>query len=235
MSEALYKFGGLRFWNEREIMLREQATSRLADTVRRTLLGVNRAWAFQRIEGPLITPQAYISEAYTGDDIWMLQAGLGEGGASMRPETTASSYVAARRLLETHAEKLPLCVWQSGKSFRREQNDGASASKLRFYEFYQLEFQCIHAIDTKADLRTPIIAAIGNEIASIVNRPSRVVASDRLPAYSEITEDIEVERFNGRWTEMCSISTRTDFAGARVLEIAIGLDRLVSVCGETHP
>ncbi|MFX8727570.1 hypothetical protein ABTM60_20000, partial [Acinetobacter baumannii] len=64
---------------------------------------------------------------------------------------------------------------------------------------------------------------------------------DRLPAYAEVTMDIEVD--NGdKWMEICSISRRTDFPGRfrvdgrngrarecdiRVLEIAIGLDRCI--------
>lgn len=67
------------------------------------------------------------------------------------------------------------------------------------------------------------------------------MSSDRLPAYSEVTTDIEVN--NGdNWMEVCSISRRTDFPqryrsqakkGAAVdhdvlvLEIAIGLDRCI--------
>ena len=78
-------------------------------------------------------------------------------------------------------------------------------------------------------------------IEAMVGLPTRLVASDRLPAYSQVTTDVEVD--NGdKWMEVCSISRRTDFpqaarfatkgGGAReveilVLEIAIGLDRCV--------
>ena len=73
-----------------------------------------------------------------------------------------------------------------------------------------------------------------------LNLPARVVISDRLPSYSEITMDIEVH--NGyQWMEVCSTSRRKDFPqklvvsgkkgntekDALVLEIAIGLDRLL--------
>jgi glycyl-tRNA synthetase len=73
----------------------------------------------------------------------------------------------------------------------------------------------------------------------MVNLPTRIVPSDRLPAYSEVTMDVEVN--NGdKWMEVCSISRRTDFPiryrsvnrkqeerehDVFVLEIAIGLDR----------
>ena len=232
MSEAHYKFGGLRFWNEREIMLRDHATARLAHVIQTTLRDVNKAWSFQRVEGPILTPRARISSAYDGDDVWLLQASLGDGEAVLRPETTPSSYICAEHLIKSGAEKMPLCVWQSGKSFRRETNDGASASKLRFYEFYQLEFQCIYAPNTKADYRHAVRHAVEREIGALTGKPTRIVTSDRLPTYSQITEDVEVLRPGSSWTEMCSISTRTDFENAIVLEVAIGLDRLVSVMGE---
>lgn len=67
-----------------------------------------------------------------------------------------------------------------------------------------------------------------DKISWITDREARIVPSDRLPGYSLHTDDIEVN-FNGRWTEVASISTRTDFEGAQVLEIAIGIDRLVDV------
>ena len=82
----------------------------------------------------------------------------------------------------------------------------------------------------------------------MIKKPTRIVESDRLPSYSEITMDIEAhtEAFvfapeNDRWMEVCSISRRTDFPQKAkfqtkkgtvekdllVLEIAIGLDRCV--------
>lgn len=233
MSEALYKLGGLRFWNEREILLREQATTRLAMFVREKLLSINLAWQFQRVEGPLLMPRSYISPSYDADDIFMLSAKLGEDDAALRPETTASSYLYAKYLLKSGTAKLPLCVWQSGKSFRREQNDGASASKLRYNEFYQLEFQCIYKTDTKADYRAHIIGSLASELLAILVLPTRAVPSDRLPAYSTKTDDIEARKYD-KWHEIASISTRTDFSDdCLVLELAIGTDRLIALSGET--
>jgi len=55
-------------------------------------------------------------------------------------------------------------MWQVGKSFRRELTDGATAAKLRFLEFTQLEFQCIYSSNTKADYREPLIDLVQTEI-----------------------------------------------------------------------
>lgn len=233
MSEALYGFGGLQFWTEREIMLRAQIIARMSSLVMSTLHDINRRWSFARVDGPIITPARHINDAYDGDDVWVLNALLGGSHPALRPETTASSYVYADYLIKSGKEALPLCVWQAGKSFRRETNDGASAAKLRFNEFYQLEFQCIYALDTKADYRNAIERVIAGEItrlvaAGVTTGAARLVESDRVPSYSRITRDVEC-MYKGRWTEMCSISTRTDFKDAEVLEIALGLDRIVKV------
>lgn len=230
MSSAHYLFGGLRFWSEREIEWREVAIRSLYLAVSDALRRINPAWQFHRIEGPVLTPRKYISPAYNHDDIWLQQAKLGEDEIALRPETTASSYVVAKHLLKTvKGCRAPLCVWQAGKSFRREINDGASAAKLRFNEFWQVEFQAIYARDTKADYRGPVILAVAQEIARLGGQQSRIVPSDRLPAYSLKTDDVELHH-RGDFREMCSISTRNDFSEQHyVLEVAAGLDRIVSV------
>jgi glycyl-tRNA synthetase len=85
----------------------------------------------------------------------------------------------------------------------------------------------------------PFVSALRRMIASLIHLPTRVVPSDRLPVYSEVTMDVEVD--NGdKWMEVCSISRHTDFPyryrsqpreaaavdhNVLVLEIAIGLDR----------
>lgn len=232
MSIDLYPVGGLRFWSEAEIEIRDAAVQRLQRTLRDALSGLNRAWAFHRTEGPTIAPRSEISAAYDSDDLWMLQAGIAGGEAAMRAETTATSYAYARHLLKT-GHRMPLCVWQAGKSYRRETNDGASPAKLRFLEFWQLEFQCLYAVGTKADYRAAALPALAAEAAWIVGSETRVVPSDRLPAYSEETLDIEAWcATKDRWFEIASVSIRTDFApDVRVLEAAFGLDRLVELRG----
>lgn len=232
MSFALYPTGQLRFWTEREIALREGLIHRLFHAVKAPLQTLNKAWRFERVEGPLLTPKAYISSAYTADDVWMTNGIIDAEPVAMRAETTASSYLYAQHLMSQAggSNKLPLCVWQAGKSFRREDSDGASASRLRFFEFYQLEFQCIYSTSTGADYVKPVTTSILKEIELMTGWEARLIPSERLPSYSDATFDVEVD-FNGHWREMCSISQRTDFDNAKVLEVAVGLDRLVSVIG----
>jgi glycyl-tRNA synthetase len=204
---------------------------RLFYAIKNPLLRLNKAWRFERTEGPLLTPVAYLNSEYTDKDVWATNGIIAGASVVMRAETTASSYLYARYLLSQAGGniKLPLCVWQTGKSFRREDGDGASASRLRFFEFYQAEFQCIYSKTTRADYFTPVIDSLLNEIKLITGCETRQITSDRLPAYSENTIDIEV-LVGDKWREMCSISKRSDFSDANyVLEAAVGLNRLISV------
>jgi glycyl-tRNA synthetase len=228
MSEAFFGLGGLRFWNETEIDLREAFQARAVAVIKRNLIDINQAWRFARCEGPIMHPRSSIDAAYGDDDIFETNHISGEGRLCLRPETTPSSYAYAKFI----GGKMPLCVWQSGISSRRETNDGASAAKLRFNNFWQLEFQCIYRADTKADYRAAVMPAICLEIERATMRKTRIVQSDRMPRYSESTLDIEADH-NGKWREMASCSIRTDFADdMRVCEIAIGLCRVATLAGE---
>lgn len=225
MSEALYEFGGLRFWTEEEIELREMFAARAISVVKKTLLDMNPAWSFAQMEGPILTPRAIISPEYNDNDLFVTNHEAGGEFLCLRPETTQSSYAYARFL----NRKLPLCVYQKGKSFRRELNDGATAAKLRFNEFWQLEFQCIYSASTKADYREALKNHIANEISRFIRSPVCIDVSDRLPVYSESTIDIEAYS-NDKFLEMASCSIRNDFSeDTKVCEIAIGLDRVATL------
>ena len=190
-----------------------------------TLYKINSAWRVYRTEGPWLTPASMIGNAYTDDDVFVTNHTAGDSKLCLRAETTASTYAAARQI----GGKLPLCMWQVGKSFRRELTDGATAAKLRFLGFTQLEFQCIYSSNTKAGYREPLIDLVQTEIGRFSGLPTRVIPSDRLPPYAESTMDIEVG-VKDRWTEMTSCSIRTDYkSDCQVAEIAIGLDRVVAV------
>jgi glycyl-tRNA synthetase len=228
MSSAFYDIESLRFYDESEIELRDLMIHRISNNVKRTLMTVNPAWKFYRVEGPLLTPRTYVSSSYDEDDIFITQVEKASSKLVLRPETTISSYMFARKMYTS--SKLPLCVWQTGKSFRVEKSDGATAAKLRFHEFYQLEFQCIYSIGTKADYRKYLMDIVSKDISMFLfGEKIRYIKSDRLPSYSESTLDIEVP-FKDEWKEVASCSIRTDFSeDTRVAEIAIGLDRLIEI------
>lgn len=228
MTKALYGLESLRFYDESEIELREMMVQRLSSVARRTLQSVNPAWKFKRVEGPLLTPRNFVSDSYDENDIFVTQVEKANQKLVLRPETTKSSYLFAEEGFDK--KKLPLCVWQIGKSFRVEKSDGATAAKLRFNEFYQLEFQCIYSEGTMADYRSYLMDAVSKEISMFLFAEAvRYVESDRLPSYSRSTLDIEVP-YNNEWKEVASCSLRTDFKpGTEVCEIAIGIDRLIEI------
>lgn len=230
--QPLYNVNGLVFWNEQEIRFRNYAVDYLATGIRDALLAVNPAWRTVQVEAPLLTPRGLLSDNYGPGDMF---ADLSGSGLALRPETTPGSYAAARHMLDTHSGvKPPMCVWQWGKSFRREQDQPYSHMRLK--EFYQAEWQCIYTSDTKADYHAEVIEPVGKMIAALTGHFARVAPSDRLPAYSQKTIDVEIKT-PSKWMEVCSISLRTDFpgkyrAGSKerdllVVEIAVGLDRLI--------
>lgn len=241
MSEALYDFGGLRFWRESEVIARDRITAQIAETVQRELRAVNQGWAFERVETPLIIPRSALNPAYTGDDAFFLQDPMGDQQMVLRAETTDGSYRMAEHILRTTKTKPPLGVWQLGQSFRRELSDGANAANLRLNAFYQLEFQLVYGADTMFDYGTMLRDKLRTLVQSITGLETRLVPSDRLPPYAEETIDIEVfwhapTKAEPEWKEVCSTSRRTDFPqlpdfkkGLKLFEVAFGLDRLVMV------
>jgi glycyl-tRNA synthetase len=233
MSEALFKLSGLRFWHESELELRGAFQARLASAVRRTLFDINPSWKIARCEGPILHPRSKINASYDDSDIFVTNDIRGGEALCLRAETTESSYTYARWLQKTHNAKLPLCVWQSGISSRRETNDGASAPKLRFNNFWQLEFQCIYPASWSGGCpRDKLMEVVATEIRRFTGADTQQILSDRLPSYSESTIDIEALH-NGKWREMASCSIRNDYsADTKVCEIAIGLCRVATLAGE---
>lgn len=238
---SILNVNSLVHWEEREILRREEFIRHFSQAVFSFLHSVNPAWDMRRVEAPTLIPRQMISDAYDNRDIWVQQQLSGnDTELVLRPETTPSTYIYMRHLLDNHSGvRLPLCVWQAGRSYRREQEQ--TTAHMRLKEFWQMEFQAAFTADTGMDYHTACLEPVRKMIASVINLPTRIVASDRLPSYSEITMDVEVD--NGfKWMEVCSISLRTDFPGKfvsrskagqprehaiKVLEIAIGLDRCV--------
>lgn len=238
MNSKIYNTNGLVFWTEEEINLRRHFELTLKNEIYNVLRKANQAWVFHHIEAPLLTPKDIVNPNYTNADIWVQEKIDATDDLVLRPETTPGSYKYAQHILDSYLGQPPFCVWQSGKSFRREQDQ--VSKNMRLKEFYQQEFQCIFTADTLNDYHMLILEPVKKIIQKLLSLPTRIVDSDRLPSYSLKTVDVEVD--NGdKWMEVCSISKRTDFPQTAkfqtkkgmvekdllVLEIAIGLDRLV--------
>jgi glycyl-tRNA synthetase len=225
--ENLYNSNGLVFWFEEEIRIREMLKQHFVAAVSSNLKIQNRGFEILQVEAPLITPRRLINANYTALDVYELDEvdQFAENAELvLRPETTMGSYKALEYLLNTHNDrkiKLPLCVWQHGKSFRREQDQPTKFMRLK--EFYQLEFQIAYSASTANDYSVSLIPAVQQAISEMIG-PCRIEPSDRLPDYSESTTDIIC---NTNDMEVCSISKRKDFPDAKILEVAIGTDRCV--------
>jgi glycyl-tRNA synthetase len=218
MKEALYDRNGLIFWTEEEIQAREMMTDYFVAQMKLALKSQNAAFEFVRVEAPILTPNDRINPNYTDDDVFRI------GDLTMRPETTMGTYAYIPVLLNKHDKpkfRLPLVVWQIGKSFRNEQDQPTKFMRLK--EFYQLEFQIVYSHTTENDYSKKLIPAVRSMIEDMIG-PCYVEESDRLPSYSEETTDV-VCTFNDM--EVCSISKRTDCPEGKVLEVAIGMDRCV--------
>ena len=238
--QSNYNINGLVTWNEDEIEARNFFLKQITLKVKELLLESNKSWSFARIESPLLTPSELINPNYTDEDVYRVSPTL-----TLRPETTIGSYEYARKIVEDKINILPMVVYQSGKSFRQEQNQ--TLKNVRLKEFYQLEFQCLYSEGTLNDYQNLVTEPLAVLVKKLLGKAVRVVESDRLPSYSKKTMDIEVETPH-KWLEVCSISVRNDFTtpakfhtkagitqkSVEVLEIAFGLDRLVSIWNEGH-
>jgi glycyl-tRNA synthetase len=239
-----FDINGLVVWTEEEIARRQYLKAFLALRVRDALRATNPAWSMTEVETPVLMPTTEVNPQYIQEDVFLTRA---DRSLALRPETTAGSYFVARKMLEQNRARPPFVVWQAGQSFRQEQDQPRKF--LRLKAFYQQEFQCIYTADTANDYHEAILPAIETAIRDATALETRIVPSDRLPSYSTRTSDVEVF-WNARWTEMASISTRTDFgtryavtlrSGALkeidllVLEIALGLDRLTVVSLNRDP
>lgn len=216
--ENLYDKNGLIFWNSQEIKLRRMFEDLFSDTILNELRKQNSAFNSIQVEAPLLTPVEFVNPNYTKDDIFIID------DLALRPETTMGSYAWAKHILSTYNEikqRVPVIVWQHGKSFRREQDQ--VTKNMRLKEFYQLEFQIIYSTNTSNDYSTKLYPAVLKVISDMIGE-CRIEASDRIPDYSLETIDIVCNKNN---MEVCSMSKRKDFEGYNVIEIAIGTDRCI--------
>lgn len=227
--KSLYNINSLVTYDEWEIKTRQYLIDMVSMRVKQILRKQNKAWQFFQIESPSLIPRSFISQNYTSEDMFMVDEQL-----CLKPETTPASFCAAKEILRQQEALPPLCVWQHSKSYRREQDQ--SMVHMRLKEFYHLEYQCIYTKSTKNNYQESCIEEIAQMFLDILHLPTRIVVSDRLPAYSMKTLDIEVQN-NHKWMEVCSVSLRKDFVCEHpinnqypeywVLEIATSTDRLL--------
>ena len=216
--EHLYEKNGLIFWTQEEIKLRRMLEEYFSSEILRSLRKQNAAFSMTQVEAPLLTPIELINKNYTAENIYVLD------DLALRPETTMGSFEFAKWLLNTHNEikqRVPIVVFQHGKSFRREQDQPTKFMRLK--EFYQLEYQIIFSPTTAADYTVNLYPDVLKAVSDMIGE-CKLEPSERLPDYSESTMDIVCLKSE---MEVCSMSKRKDFEGYKVIEIAIGTDRCI--------
>lgn len=216
----LYNKNGLVFFSQREIEYRQMCEQVISNAIIDNLRSQNRSFDMLKIEAPLFTPTDLINPNYTIDDYYNLWE------ISLRPETTMGSYAYAKEILQWGYDDIkyraPIIIYQHWKSFRKEQDQPTKFMRLK--EFYQLEFQIIFSESTASDYSEFLFPIVCDTISEILVLQCRMEPSDRLPSYSEKTIDIICEEND---MEVCSMSIRNDFPWYKVIEIAIGTDRLI--------
>lgn len=152
--KSLFDKNGLMFWTEKEFRLRERFRDYFVEQMRDALLATNPAWRMMMVEAPLLMPKELVNPNYTAADMFVVE------DLVLRPETTPGTYRFVRSLFDNSNSGVrpPICVWQAGKSFRREQDQPQKYMRLK--EFYQLEFQCIYTSDTANDYHAALLEPV---------------------------------------------------------------------------
>lgn len=228
---------GLVYYSEQDLINRQFLIDDISNRIKTTFKKANRAIDFIRIETPCLVPQTIIAEHLDAQfPLWSAVSTSDSEKLWLRPESTKGTYQMFDVLFPQDSEfkkNLPVCLWQSGLSFRVEQDK--TFRHLRFKQFYQLEFQIAYSETTKADYH--LIAADTMHKFLLDRFPSMFVAreylkDDELPFYSKTTADLYLSQENERW-EVIAISNRTDFK-VPIIEISCGLDRLTYLLGSNR-
>lgn len=230
---------GLIYYSEADIETREFLIRLISRELRSAMRELNRGIDFVRIETPCLIPQEIAQPHIDAQfPLWKVsdqseQPDAIETDLWLRPESTHCTYAMFRELYPESLrlkKVLPLCLWQSGLSFRVEQDK--PFRNLRFKQFYQLEFQLAYAKGTKADYHAHAVESVMTKILGVlfprwgndeIYEVSLVEYENEIPFYSEKTTDLYVLDH-----EVVAISNRTDFEYP-ILEISCGLDRLLAL------
>jgi len=224
---------GLICYTESDINAREYLIRIISSRLQDSMKNINRKIEFMRVETPSLVPCSIVSAHQEANfSTWQVNNSNSKDIFALRPESTAGTFMMFEHLFPQEnilVKRLPLCLWQSGLSFRVEQDK--SFSNLRFKQFYQIEFQLAYSEGTKADYHTHAVESIMNilEFLFPLYKKEKSLYSvdlvefpEEMPFYSEKTTDIYLAD-----VEVVAVSTRTDFRYP-VIEISCGLDRLLA-------
>ena len=85
----------LVFWEEEQIIKRNQLIDTLSSNINIFLRQQNRAFKMLRIEAPLLTPHQFLNKNYGKEDVFFIE----DHDFLLRPETTPGSYEYAKHIM----------------------------------------------------------------------------------------------------------------------------------------
>ena len=212
---------GLVYYTADDIRIRDFLVSEISEKLKASFKQLNRAIDFVRVETPCLVPQSIVQDHLNDDfELWKIE----KEDLYLRPESTKGTFLMfpvvcpqAKQL----AKSLPLCLWQTGLSFRAEQDK--TFANLRFKQFYQLEFQLAYHDGTMADYHACAVESIQKILHHLFPQKNVTTENPSPPFYSRKTTDVYLHE-----KEAVAISNRTDFKYP-ILEVSCGLDRLTAI------
>ena len=105
----LTNVNGLLSLSQNELIDQAYIKQSVIYNIQQILLKQNRGWLFEEIEGTSLIPDNLISDAYSDDDYFQVTDDL-----SLKPETTALSYLRAKELFFT-----PITKFSHGKAHKQ--------------------------------------------------------------------------------------------------------------------
>lgn len=217
---------GFVFYNSSDIKARGIIIDMFTETLEKRLTTLNPAVRFIQVETPISTPESMLRKhEETGFELVPVE--YHKGSMYLRPETTAGTLHMLEHLYplkKQFKKRLPLVLFQHGKSFRNEQ--ARPFGELRFREFYQLEYQLVAAEDSMAPYFETIVDAVTAAVDQACNKETTGTVVEDLAHYAKRTTDIHIDTY-----EVAAVSERNDMEGYLVFEASIGLDRVTALRG----
>lgn len=185
------------------------------------------------IRGPTMIPSVYLVQsghkANFGDQLFQVGSHI-----NLRPETAQtifSNYKVLRRQLKGN----PLVIAQVGLAYRDQKTTRTGPMRLR--EFEQMEVQVFQRGGVAPQFLQLLRSCTRNFFKVLGLDHTQVVISQDLPHYSRQTIDLYVNHQGREWQVGCINQRGTHDVGkveqgVQVLQLSMGLTRLVSIVGQ---
>ena len=225
--EGYENCSGLRLLTPQGLKLR----SKILDCWRRVILNPLDA---KEIKTPCIIPNLILKnsghESNFKEELFYLDSNL-----ALRPQT-AQSIFSNYKILRREFKGNPLAIAQVGLSFRNERT--SRSSTLRLKEFEQMEVQTFYEKSIEKELYQKILTLVQNFFKELgLEVTSEEILGEALPHYSLKTIDFFAEDVKKTLWEVGCLNLRGNHdlrdqaPGVQVIEISLGLNRIIQLLG----